>query len=201
MTNPSSSPRRGLVFIAALLLLLALVAVVSFAKLNKLIDANTAMRFVGGLFSLLMIGAGNLLPKYAKGSGAEAARVQKTSLFAGLLLVAGGLISLGLWVWAPEDIRALSATATALSAFAVALLAAALQLRFSARSESTAEARPRLHAQSAVLHILHALMWAFAIFLGAALGDRQAVLWLTIGFTMSISLLQVVMGRPARRGC
>ncbi|ESQ90322.1 hypothetical protein ABAC460_09210 [Asticcacaulis sp. AC460] len=170
--------------VIALIVLVALVLAIAVAKKTGLIEAGAAAQYAGSLFSLLMIGAGNVLPK-------RAASPQTASRLAGWILVLGGLASLGLWLLAPQEIRIALASATALSAFAVAILAAALHLK----SGSPVGGR----AHTAILQILNGLMWAFAMFLADVAIGGQSVLWLTAGFTVSMSLLEICLKGAAKK--
>ena len=185
MSEASIPSRAGLFSAAAFIVILALVAIIAIAKESGLLENATAVQYIGGLFSLLMIGAGNILPKRAEAP-------QTASRLAGWILVLGGVASLALWLLAPQDVRKLAASATALSAFAVAIVAAALHLKRGGGASSP--------VQHAVLHILHALMWGFAIFLADAFLDDASQPWMIVGFTLSTGLLLVLMGRFAKKG-
>ncbi|ESQ75964.1 hypothetical protein [Asticcacaulis sp. AC402] len=180
MTDPTTPAKPALFSVVALIVLVALILAIAVAKMTGLMETATAAQYIGSIFSILMIGAGNVLPR---------SEPQTASRVAGWILVLGGLASLAVWLLATQDIRIPLASATALGAFAVALLAAIMHLK---RGSPTGA-----RSHHSVLHILHGLMWAFAILLAAVVVGGQSVLWMTAGFTVSMSLLTIVLRRPA----
>ncbi|EGF92919.1 putative membrane protein [Asticcacaulis biprosthecium C19] len=184
MSEAPTPAKPALFSVVALMVIVGLVLAIAIAKKTGLIEAGAAAQYAGSLFSLLMIGAGNVLPK-------RAIAPQTASRFAGWILVLGGLASLGMWLLAPEDMRIALASATALSAFAVAILAAAMHVK----AGSPAGGR----AHTAILQILNGLMWAFAMFLADFAIGGQSVLWLTAGFTVSMSLLEICLRGSAKK--
>lgn len=204
MTSCASQPRTGL--IASVCMLVVLVLGIVVAKATGLIQIDHVERYVGLLFGSLLVVAGNALPKLLRPSlaqsddpnGHKIARRLKAERFAGWTLVLGGLASMALWIWAPEDIRILSASGTGLAAYIVSLVASVWLLRgkpFAAgRTENPLQQRDSA-IRGALFQILNGLAWAFAIFMASDLWGMNAVLWLVVGFTVSMSMLDVLLRR------
>lgn len=202
MTPSESQPRTML--IATVCILVVLVGGIAVTRATGLIQVDHVERYIGLLFGALMVVAGNALPKLLRPSlsqnddpnGQTIARRLKAERLAGWTLVLGGLASMALWIWAPEDIRLLSASGTGLAAYVVTLLVSAWLLRgklFTAdRTEDPQQHRDGV-IRRALFQIVNALAWSFAIFMASDIWGINAVLWLLLGFTVSMSLLNALL--------
>jgi hypothetical protein len=206
MTYSASQSRT--ILIATVCVLVVLVGGIAVARATGLIHVDHVERYVGLLFGSLLVVAGNALPKLLRPSladdpnGHKTARRLKAERFAGWTLVLGGLASMALWVWAPEDIRTLSASGAGLTTYIVVLIASAWLLRgkpFAAgRTEDALQQRDSV-IRRALFQILNALAWSFAMFMASDIWGTQAVLWLVLGFTVSMSLLDALLTKFKHR--
>ncbi len=148
---------------------------------------------------LLMVVAGNALPKLLRPGGTQNA-LRVVDRLAGWVFVLGGLGVIGLWVWVPEAGRIVSTSVAGLAIFAVVLLAALVMTRGQSSAPAVSAAmRGAVIKQRALFHILHAVMWVFAIFLASELWHGNVVGWLSAGFATSLIVLDTCLAAPLRR--
>ncbi len=185
--------------------LLALVVVVAVATLTQSVTHHTATRYLAALFGGLMVVAGNALPKFSRPAGGGYLRVvSRFERLAGWAFVLGGLLIAGLWFWMPDgSIPDLPPLATlAVLGACLLVLAALVWLSRAAWGSGNLSPDMRHHVmmRRALYHILHALLWAFAMFSVAALWDGVSN-WLMVPFFLCMGLLDVVLACPLRKTC
>jgi len=188
----------------AVLGLLVLAAGLGVASATGTLDRAAGGRYFGMLIGVLMIIAGNALPKLLRpGPAGDALRTAER--LAGWIFVLGGLTTIGLWLWAPEANRLVTVSVAGLAIFALVLVTTffltALQVKRGtvAVPDLAPEMRQAAVNRRVLFHILHAIMWVFAIFLMAELRGAGTVSLMAVGFTVSMGVLDVCLAAPLRR--
>lgn len=192
--------QQGRPFVAlaiAVALFVALVLGVVVARQLGLVDPLNARRIGAIGLGIVLIAAGNLVPKMRllqwpgrrPGTGAAAERI------AGWTLVLTGAAVVSLWLFAPGENTMLVSSAVATSAFALMIAAWPLM---SMRGRDMGEALPGVNSDAqgvraaqtkrlALFHILFALFWAFAMFLADSLWGGNVVLWMAVAFSIALA--------------
>ena len=177
--------------IALVFLLLGFAAVV-IAKETGQIDGIMAKRGVGALLGLIMVVTGNILPKLIFPL-TRAARIGTAERVSGWILVLTGLALVAAFAGLPDDNVALQGAVIGLAGFA----AVGLTLIASGWSVQPGEAAPLAYRSARVrisaIFILHAIAWAFAMFVADAIWDDPAAIWMVVAFTIANSLLALAL--------
>ena len=197
MSLSAKSIRPPVAFYVAIIGLIALGVSVAVAKLTGTHAAG--VRYFGIFMGALMVVAGNALPKLLRPG--EASRPAER--LAGWTFVLGGLLIIGLWLWAPEASRILVTSIAGLATFATVLLTTLLMTRSAPAGRSVSPDMPEIGnaamSRQILLHILHAVMWVFAMFLVAELwNSKNTIAWLAVGFTVSQGILSTCLAAPWR---
>lgn len=193
--SPQGRPFVGLAIAVALFFTLVLGVVV--ARQLGQVDPLNARRIGAIGLGIVLIAAGNLVPKMhllqwlgcRPDSGTAAERI------AGWTLVLTGAAVVSLWLFAPGENTMLVSSALATTAFALLIAASAL---ISARGDERRKTLPRVNddaqclraAQTqrlALFHILFALFWVFAMFLADSLWGGKVVLWMAVAFSIALA--------------
>jgi len=139
-----------------------------------------AKRAIGAMFGLGAALAGNLWPKFSPAPSqiaGDPAALTASDRLAGRSLMLGGLAYTALWLFLPAG-----AVVLWTSVFGLFLFAAL------AGERMLAGVRARVRAFSArrsfLILMLHAIAWAFGIFLADAIGGDVASKWMVIIFTV-----------------
>jgi len=208
MTASNSLTPGRTSMIAFVILLLGFAAVV-IAKETGQIDGIMAKRGVGALMGLIMVVTGNILPKLIFPL-TRTARIGTAERVSGWILVLTGLALVAAFAGLPDDNVALQGALIGLTGFAgvgLILIASGWSvardgLNVLAEPEGAAplayrSARVRVSA----IFILHAIAWAFAMFVADAIWDDQAAIWMVVAFSIANGLLALVLRKhwlPAR---
>lgn len=179
---------------ALMLLLVGAVLAVAGGRALELLDPGTAKRVVGVLFSVMLVVAGNMLPKFSR--PLSALRAPDASMAAdravGVVLVLLGVSLSAVFVFVPMPQLMLVASVIGISA----LVSVAGMWGLLSRGERL----PALDtAQGLLLLLVHTLLWVFVMFFVDQLWGDQAAQWLSIGFVVVQSVAVSVLLRRAMR--
>ena len=186
--------------IALVFLLLGFAAVV-IAKETGQIDGIMAKRGVGALLGLIMVVTGNVLPKLIFPL-TRAARIGTAERVSGWILVLTGLALVAAFAGLPDDNVALQGAVIGLAGFAavgLTLIASGWSVQRDGLSvlAEPGEAAPLAYRSARVrisaIFILHAIAWAFAMFVADAIWDDPAAIWMVVAFTIANSLLALAL--------
>jgi hypothetical protein len=186
--------------IALVFLLLGFAAVV-IAKETGQIDGIMAKRGVGALLGLIMVVTGNILPKLIFPL-TRAARIGTAERVSGWILVLTGLALVAAFAGLPDDNVALQGAVIGLAGFAgvgLTLIASGWSVQRDGLSvlAEPGEAAPLAYRSARVrisaIFILHAIAWAFAMFVADAIWDDPAAIWMVVAFTIANSLLALAL--------
>ncbi len=190
----------------ALVVLLVAFAGVVLAKETGQIDGILAKRGVGALLGLIMVVTGNILPKLIFPLS-RAARVGAAERLCGWILVLTGLTLVAAFALLPDANVAFWGALIGLIGF-VGVGLTLLGSGRSARREGTdnlAEAADTgsLACRSAkvrvsAIFILHAIAWAFAMFVADALFGDGAAVWMVVAFSIANGLLALALRKQWR---
>ncbi|MHA6287280.1 hypothetical protein [Maricaulis sp. CAU 1757] len=171
-----------------------IVLVLAFSGELGLIDRDLARRGSGLGFAVLMILAGNMLPKVTGGLSAGA-MTPGVARLAGWSFVLAGLTTVLVWLVAPDGVVKLAAGGVGLAAFAVSLGAAGFALVVSgppvAADKGEEPDRVSRSMLFALLLLMHALVWVCAIFLIDALWGDTAGQWSALAFVLANGVLAI----------
>jgi len=192
--------QQGRPFVAlaiAVALFVALVLGVVVARQFGLVDPLNARRIGAIGLGIVLIAAGNLVPKMRllQWSGRRPETGAAAERIAGWTLVLTGAAVVSLWLFAPGENTMLVSSAVATSAFALMIAAWAL---ISMRGRDMGGALPSVNSDAqglraaqakrlALFHILFALLWAFAMFLADSLWGGNVVLWMAVAFSIALA--------------
>lgn len=186
--------------IALVFLLLGFAAVV-IAKETGQIDGIMAKRGVGALLGLIMMVTGNILPKLIFPL-TRAARIGTAERVSGWILVLTGLALVAAFAGLPDDNVALQGAVIGLAGFAgvgLTLIASGWSVQRDGLSvlaepgESAPLAYRSARVRISAIFILHAIAWAFAMFVADAIWDDPAAIWMVVAFTIANSLLALAL--------
>ena len=168
--------------------LVAVLIAVAVGKETGAIGHDVAKRSIGIILGLMLIGVGNLLPKFRlfDAPGRDPAQTLAAERFAGWVFVITGTAYVFIWVFTPMSSVMLVSSIVGLSSFA--LVAFDGTRRAIAKKPSTAE---RQATEATVVKrillgtVLLTLGWGFAIFLvdhiwGDAVSQRVTVIFLIV---------------------
>ena len=202
----STHPSPGRASSVALVTLLLAFAGVVIAKETGQIDGVMAKRGVGALLGLIMVVTGNILPKMIFPL-TRTARIGTAERVCGWILVLTGLALVAAFALLPDEGVALQGALIGLAGFAgvgLTLAASGWSVQGGGMS-SLAEvdgASPLAQRSDKVrvsaIFILHAIAWAFAMFVADAIWDDQAAIWMVVAFTIANSLLALVLRKHWR---
>lgn len=172
------------------------------AKEAGQIDGVMAKRGVGALLGLIMVVTGNFLPKLIF-PVTRTARASAAERLCGWILVLTGLGLVAAFAVLPDEGVAFQGALIGLVGFAgVGLTLLGSGWSTGRHDQADPGASPLAYRSARVrvsaIFILHAIAWAFAMFVADALfGDRAAV-WMVLGFTFANSLLALAFRKQWR---
>ena len=187
--------------VALVCLFLAFAGVVV-AKETGQIDGVMAKRGVGALMGLIMVVTGNVLPKLIFPL-TRAARIGTAERVSGWILVLTGLALVAAFALLPDDGVAFQGALIGLVGFAgvgLTILGSGRSMRGDQQVDPTVSplAYRSAKARVSAIFILHAIAWAFAMFVADALfGDRAAV-WMVVAFSIANGLLALILRKQWR---
>jgi hypothetical protein len=175
------------------------------ARETGLIEPGLSKRLVGLTIALVLILAGNFLPKlglFRSFAGEPQARAAKAELAAGRILVLAGLVIMGVWAFAEISRAPLGAALIGLAAILLAFaswlwLKPGQDTNFAepAAFEETAVSKQRNALRSTILHLLHGVAWAFVMFVADEIWGDQSIKWTVIAFIVSLGLVTTLEAR------
>lgn len=199
----STHPSPGRASSVALVTLLLAFAGVVIAKETGQIDGVMAKRGVGALLGLIMVVTGNVLPKMIFPL-TRTARIGTAERLCGWILVLTGLALVAAFALLPDEGVALQGALIGLAGFAgvgLTLVASGWSVQRDGLAEPEG-AGPLAHRSARVrvsaIFILHAIAWAFAMFVADAIWDDRAAIWMVVAFTIANSLLALVLRKHWR---
>lgn len=193
-TTPSGQHPSPLWALFALGLIAALAGVV-IAGAFDLVDRIMARRLACLVFALMLMGAGNILPKLVLPIGTQ--RGHGSDRFAGTVFVLAGLVCAGVAIFAPGERILLVTAMTGIAAFLLAgINMLATVMRASPPHEAAdPETRQAVNAAKArrmtVFLILNGLLWVFLIFVADIIWGDAGAKWMLVPFIIANSLLAV----------
>lgn len=202
----STHPSPGRASSVALVTLLLAFAGVVIAKETGQIDGVMAKRGVGALLGLIMVVTGNVLPKMIFPL-TRTARIGAAERVCGWILVLTGLALVAAFALLPDEGVALQGALIGLAGFAgvgLTLVASGWSVQGGGMSSlAEADGASPLAQRSdkvrvSAIFILHAIAWAFAMFVADAIWDDQAAIWMVVAFTIANSLLALVLRKHWR---
>lgn len=202
----STHPSPGRTSSVALVTLLLAFAGVVIAKETGQIDGVMAKRGVGALLGLIMVVTGNVLPKMIFPL-TRTARIGAAERVCGWILVLTGLALVAAFALLPDEGVALQGALIGLAGFAgvgLTLVASGWSVQGGGMSSlAEADGASPLAQRSdkvrvSAIFILHAIAWAFAMFVADAIWDDQAAIWMVVAFTIANSLLALVLRKHWR---
>ncbi len=197
-------PGRGT--ISGYIILFAALALIVFGKESGMIASDFAKRGVGILLALILAVTGNFLPQLLHPDRGNPAAIRRQRRAGWGLVVTGVALVVALIV-APDDKIALWTGIIGLGGLTIVFLDALLHffpLSETARRGAELTTLERKHAATRIsaLFVVHAIGWAFAMFLADYLWGDAASRWMVIAFTIANSLLAIGFaprfGRHAR---
>lgn len=205
MTETQRKPSHPVSIAFAGLLIAGLVGVV-LAGAFDLLDRDLTRRLACSVFGLMLMGAGNVLPKIVMPvrSGGTHPGMRRADRITGAIFVLAGLACVGVAVFAPADSILLVESVIGIGAFLVAGLvwsgvALAAPRAETADTEQSPEfARAKVQRLSVFL-ILNGLFWAFLIFVADMIWGDAGAQWMLVPFIIVNSLLAVSQGKLLRR--
>ena len=190
----------------ALVVLLIAFAGVVIAKETGQIDGVMAKRGVGALLGLIMVVTGNILPKLIFPL-TRTAGVSAAERLSGWILVLTGLTLVAAFALLPDDGVALWGALIGLAGFAgvgLTLIAAGRAAQrdgiggLTTSDGASSVVQRSAKARVSAIFILHAIAWAFAMFVADAIwGDRSGI-WMVVAFMIANSLLALVLRKHWR---
>ena len=168
--------------------LIAVLIAIAIGKETGVIENHVAKRGVGIIFGLMLIGVGNLLPKFRlfDSPGRDPAQTLAAERFAGWVFVITGIAYVTIWVFAPMSSVMLVSSIIGLGSFALVAFdwtwrAIAKKPSTAGRQATEATVIKRILLGTALL----TLGWGFAIFLvdhiwGDAVSQRVTVIFLIV---------------------
>ena len=174
--------------------LLVVIAGLAIGKKTGLVDYDVAKRGVAMALGAMMIGAGNLLPKFRlfDAPGRNPARILSAERLAGWTFVLGGIAYVVIWALAPIENAMLVSSIVGLGAFAFVALSWARAAGGSSPAASLESGRGGESAavkRILLFSILLTLLWTVVIFLvDYAWGDRASQM-VAIGYPIAIGVL------------
>jgi hypothetical protein len=177
--------------------LFAVMIAIAIAKKTGAIDYDLAKRGVGIIFGLMLIGAGNLLPKFRLFDVAQLDRVKALAVerFAGWVFVLGGIAYVAVWALAPMPSAMLISSIVGLAAFALVAVDFIRRASGARTSVATPQATDATLVKQTLLGmLLLSLGWGVTIFLvdyiwGDAVSQWVAVIWSISFVFVSMHLL------------
>lgn len=184
--------------------LLALVVIVAVARDQDVVDPDLGRRVVAiGLGSILVV-TSNALPKLVRpltAHGSNPARVLAAERFAARTLVLTGIAFVALWALGPIEHLMLISALVGLAGFAlVGVSQLRLMLDGNTRSREAEDADEDPAAKevaikrTAIVVLLHGLLWVFAMFLADSIWGDRAAPWMVIAFL--VATFQLTRARP-----
>ncbi|ESQ82030.1 hypothetical protein AEAC466_19115 [Asticcacaulis sp. AC466] len=170
---------------------------VGIASKLGVIEADMAKRICGIAFGVLLVVLGNFLPKVARPIGADAdpRPIRTAERMAGWLFVLGGLAYIAAWVFVPPGLNLMASSVVGLGVFAAAS-AVWLTLAGLPRHRPSS-GNPRAYAaRRSMFVMLHAVFWAFAMFLAAGVWAQPVVTYMMLGFVAANGVLLSCLRRP-----
>ena len=187
----------------AILLIVALISVIVASSLD-LVERELAKRLACTVFGLMLLGAGNILPKIILPIGAG--KTGRTDRFAGAIFVLAGLTCVGVAILAPGDQILLIEAIVGISAFVLAGLnwlrlaqTASPDDSAKADAESTASFNKAKAQRMAIFLILNALFWTFLIFVADTVWGDAGAQWMLVPFIIVNSLLAITQMRLVQK--
>jgi hypothetical protein len=168
--------------------LVALLIAIAIGKETGVIENHVAKRGVGIIFGLMLMGVGNLLPKFRlfDSPGRDPAQTLAAERFAGWVFVITGTAYVIIWAFAPMSTVMLVSSIVGLSSFALVAFdwtrrAIAKKPYIAGRQTTEATVVKRILLGTVLL----TLGWGFAIFLvdhiwGDAVSQRVTVIFLIV---------------------
>jgi len=197
MTETLHKPSHPVSIAFAVLLMAGLAGVVLAGAFDWL-DRDLTRRLACIVFGLMLLGAGNILPKIVmpvRSGGAHPAQ-RRADRLAGAVFVLAGLICIAVAVLAPAARILLIEASVGIAAFLVAgLLWAGAALGAPKPDPSGADdnadaAKARVQRLTVFL-ILNGLFWAFLIFVADIVWGDAGARWMLVPFIIVNSLLAV----------
>jgi hypothetical protein len=185
----------------ALVALLVAFAGVVIAKETGQIDGILAKRGVGALLGLIMVVTGNILPKLIFPLS-RAARVGAAERLCGWILVLTGLTLVAAFALLPDEGVAFWGAVIGLVGFVgvglTLLGSGGSALRGEITDPAESDGTGTLACRSArvrvsAIFILHAIAWAFAMFVADDLFGDGAAVWMVVAFSIANGLLALAL--------
>lgn len=194
-----STPKRPSALRSAAVIFLGLFAVmiaIAIAKKTGHLDYDLAKRGVGMALGVMLVAAGNLLPKFHlfHSPRREARESLAAERFAGWVFVVAGVAYLAVWALAPMATVMLISSLVGLTAFA--LVAIDLLRRRGATVPQTKVGQvteENLAKRLLLATILLTLGWAVVIFLADHIGGDAAARWCGIAYVIVLPALLPLM--------
>jgi hypothetical protein len=171
--------------------LVAVIGAIAIGKETGVIENHAAKRGVGIIFGLMLIGVGNLLPKFRlfDSPGRDPAQTLAAERFAGWVFVITGTAYVIIWAFVPMPGVMLVSSIVGLTSFA--LVAFDWTRRAIAKKPSTAgrQATEATFVKRFLLGtMLLSLGWGFAIFLVDHIWGDAVSRWVAIVFVFLVAL-------------
>ncbi|MEE2565515.1 hypothetical protein [Hyphobacterium marinum] len=197
MTETLHKPSHPVSIAFAVLLIAGLAGVVLAGAFDWL-DRDLTRRLACIVFGLMLLGAGNILPKIVMPvrSGRAYPGMRRADRLAGAIFVLAGLACVGVAVFAPADGILLIESVIGIGTFMVAGLIwsgaalAAPRAETADTEQSPETARAKVQRLSVFL-ILNGLFWAFLIFVADIVWGDAGAQWMLVPFIIVNSLLAV----------
>lgn len=199
MSNPTDVSRNERP--AAFITVLGLCAVVlgfAIAKRTGVVDYGLAKRGVAVALGLLLIAAGNFIPKFRlfDAPGRDPARIHSAERLAGWTLVLVGIAYVAIWLLAPVAGAMLVSSIVGLAGFGIVGLA-----WMRAAGSSGAEGAPRatptgesaLARRILLATVLVTVLWSVVIFLVDYLWGDTASQWAAVVYSLVLGLVVSVI--------
>lgn len=182
MSTDTQTPTTGKTTAILIGALIVGVLVIALAKEFGGLDSDIAKRAIGIIFGVILMGVGNTLPKIVLPLSARQVDPAKTSAvdrFAGRVFVLAGMIYIGIWVFAPVELRMVTSSLVGLGAFGLVIVNWVIKMKGEFSLKTKADYR-----RLSMFGILHALLWVFAIFLVDSIWGDAAAKWMALGFVL-----------------
>jgi len=175
--------------------LVALVLVVAVARDQGVVDPDLGRRVVAIGLGLVLVVTSNAFPKLVRpltAQGSNPGRALAAERFAARTLVLTGIAFVALWALGPiEHLMRISALVglTGFGLVGVSQLRLVLDGNTRSRRAEAADEDPAAKEvatkRTAIVGLLHALLWAFAMLLADSIWGDRAAPWMVIAFVLA----------------
>jgi hypothetical protein len=175
--------------------LVALVVIVAVARNQDVVDPDLGRRVVAIGMGLILVVISNAFPKLVRpltAQGSNPARVLAAERFAARTLVLTGIAFVALWALSPiEHLMRISALVGLAGFGLVGVSRLRLMLDGNTRSreaegaDEDPAAKEVAIKRTAIVGLLHGLLWVFAMFLADSIWGDTAAPWMVIAFVVA----------------